>query len=149
MVNTLAEILKVFHFVDTMLHFLVFRFSQILDCLLPATCFHQISFLKISSFWSYSFPCPSPPKRMMFSPFPNKQTKNNKQQKSKEINKIKKKARQEITNKKHTHESHGVLADCSWAWAFPGVWLINPGTLHWRKWSSPFPAGIHGKELFG
>lgn len=81
-------------------------------------------------------PSPSPPKCMMFSPHfqTNKQTR--KQQTTKvERDKIKKKARQEITNKKHIHKSNGVsvLVDCSWAWAFPGVWLINPGTLHWRK----------------
>lgn len=61
--------------------------------------------------------------------------------------KVKKKMKETSTQE---HGIHFVLANYSWIWkhgAFPGVWLIYPVLLNWRKLICLLPAAIVCEQL--
>ena len=59
-------------------------------------------------------------------------------------------SKQRAKAKQKAHKRHGVccvLLATPEHRACPGVWLIYPDRLHWRKLTSPFPAGVKCKQV--
>lgn len=80
-----------------------------------------------------------------------KKTKQNKQKtlKNENQNKQAKDKKKKSQNKKSTQKKTNInrllfmLANYSWAWVYPGVWLRYSMEFHWRKTEFSFASGHH------